>query len=247
MIYSSCIDVRRGGGQYVELQAPLGDIPLHMRGGAVLGMQRAAMTTREVQRSPLTIVAALPEPLVGQAGAGLVGAMQLSEVLFMDDGESLAASTSPCHFLAMNVTVEQSRAGDSVRGQLLLDFGRMGGGSEPCPANAGGPAAGADLGFEWPELEALELLGWHLPAGSGALFEVLQRLEPCGDLSVLSSQAVAAAQVRTRVGWGRTSPLQGFDCFRAWPAGCCSARRPAGGPGRPGAPLKVRAHGALDL
>ena len=171
----------------------------------MIGMQRAAMTTQQVRRSPLTVVAALPEPLLQQAVVGPAGAMHLSGVVFMDDGESLEASTSPCHFLTMNVSVEWSPADNSIRGHLLLDFGRAGSGSGSCRAAAGGHAAGADLGFEWPELEALELLGWHLPPGP-AIFEVLQRTEPCGGLSVLSSRPIATAQVRARVGWWQAYP-----------------------------------------
>lgn len=47
------------------LAAPLGHVPVHVRGGAVVAMQRAAPTTTEVRGSPLTLVVALaPEVAV---------------------------------------------------------------------------------------------------------------------------------------------------------------------------------------
>jgi hypothetical protein len=41
------------------LDVPLGDVPLHVRGGSIVHMQRAASTTTEVRNSPVTLVVAL--------------------------------------------------------------------------------------------------------------------------------------------------------------------------------------------
>jgi len=55
---TSTVDARDGGA-WAHLPAPLGHVPLHVRGGAVVPLQRGAMTTREVRASPLTLVVAL--------------------------------------------------------------------------------------------------------------------------------------------------------------------------------------------
>lgn len=46
-------------GVHETLAAPLGHVPLHVRGGTVVAMQQAALTTTEVRSSPLTLVVAL--------------------------------------------------------------------------------------------------------------------------------------------------------------------------------------------
>ena len=55
---SSTFDARQGGS-WQSLPAPLGHVPLHLRAGNVLPLQRAAMTTGQVRVSPLTLVVAL--------------------------------------------------------------------------------------------------------------------------------------------------------------------------------------------
>ena len=42
------------------LNAPLGDVPVHARGGSVLPMQRPALLTQGVRSSPLRLVVHLP-------------------------------------------------------------------------------------------------------------------------------------------------------------------------------------------
>lgn len=79
-------------GLSVELDAPLGTIPLHMLGGTILPMQRAGMTTSEVKASPLTLVVALPWPAEPAGAAGEGGArraqQRASGRMYNDDGES---------------------------------------------------------------------------------------------------------------------------------------------------------------
>ncbi|KAI9815815.1 MAG: hypothetical protein M1832_005229 [Thelocarpon impressellum] len=65
-------------GQNTSIPAPLGHIPVHVRGGAVLATQGMAPTTREARRTPWSVLAAL-------GGNGLA-----SGNLYLDDGESLA-------------------------------------------------------------------------------------------------------------------------------------------------------------
>jgi len=60
---------QQNGPATATLQAPLGDIPVHVRGGAVVAMQQQENTTHGVRRSPLTLVVALPAAAVGAAVA----------------------------------------------------------------------------------------------------------------------------------------------------------------------------------
>lgn len=50
--------VVEGGNRY-ELDAPLGEVPVHVLGGTVVPLQVAALTTRDVRLSPLTLLVAL--------------------------------------------------------------------------------------------------------------------------------------------------------------------------------------------
>lgn len=47
-------------GQAVKMDVPLGDIAVHLRGGAVIPMQQYAAVTRDVRFSPITLVVTLP-------------------------------------------------------------------------------------------------------------------------------------------------------------------------------------------
>lgn len=47
------------------LHAPLGDVPVHVRGGSVVPMQQAALVTEDVRSSPLTLLIALPHKVGG--------------------------------------------------------------------------------------------------------------------------------------------------------------------------------------
>ncbi|CAJ2499684.1 Uu.00g025370.m01.CDS01 [Anthostomella pinea] len=63
--------------QNVTIDAPLGHIPLYVRGGHVLPMHEPAMTTTTVRASPWSLLVALDRK--GEAAGGL----------YLDDGESL--------------------------------------------------------------------------------------------------------------------------------------------------------------
>ena len=47
-------------GRSQTLHVPLGHVAVHVRGGCVVPMQRAAPVTEDVRRSPLTLLVALP-------------------------------------------------------------------------------------------------------------------------------------------------------------------------------------------
>ncbi|KAF8062770.1 Alpha-glucosidase [Scenedesmus sp. PABB004] len=57
-------------GRVVQLAAPLGEVPVHFRGGAVLATQPArALVTRDVRFTPVTLVVTLPAAPSGPRGA----------------------------------------------------------------------------------------------------------------------------------------------------------------------------------
>jgi hypothetical protein len=47
-------------GETVRMDIPLGDIAVHLRGGAIVPMQQYALVTRDVRWSPVNLVVALP-------------------------------------------------------------------------------------------------------------------------------------------------------------------------------------------
>ena len=69
-------------GQNVSIDAPLGHIPVYVRGGYVLPMQAPAMTTRDARATDWSILVALS--LGGTASGNL----------YLDDGESLTPNAT---------------------------------------------------------------------------------------------------------------------------------------------------------
>ncbi|KAI5924036.1 glycoside hydrolase family 31 protein [Camillea tinctor] len=69
-------------GQNVTIDAPLGHIPLYVRGGHVLPMQEARLTTAEVRMTPWSLLVALDRN--GEAEG----------CLYLDDGESISPEAS---------------------------------------------------------------------------------------------------------------------------------------------------------
>ncbi|KAI6713847.1 hypothetical protein JHW43_003604 [Diplocarpon mali] len=69
-------------GQNITIDAPLGHIPVYIRGGSVLPIQEAGMTTRECRSNPWSLIAATS--LQGKA----------SGQLYIDDGESLVQNST---------------------------------------------------------------------------------------------------------------------------------------------------------
>ena len=64
-------------GENVTIPAPLGHIPVYVRGGYIVPMQEAAMVTRDARRTPWGVLVALG--VGGRAGGDL----------YVDDGESV--------------------------------------------------------------------------------------------------------------------------------------------------------------
>ncbi|TVY73333.1 Alpha-glucosidase [Lachnellula suecica] len=74
--------VSAGRGQNVTIDAPLGHIPVYVRGGSVLPTQEPGLTTKECRSNPWGIIAA--SDLEGTA----------SGQLYLDDGESLVQNST---------------------------------------------------------------------------------------------------------------------------------------------------------
>lgn len=69
-----------GPGENVTIDAPLGHIPVYLRGGSVVPVQEPAMTTTESRRNPWGIIVALDREGCAEGS------------LYLDDGESLKPS-----------------------------------------------------------------------------------------------------------------------------------------------------------
>ena len=69
-------------GQNVTIEAPLGHIPIYIRGGHILAMQQPAMTTTAARKTPWSILIALS--LEDTASGSL----------YLDDGESIEPNST---------------------------------------------------------------------------------------------------------------------------------------------------------
>jgi alpha-glucosidase len=87
-------------GQNVTLAAPLGHIPVHIRGGHILATQPMAMVTRDARKQPWSLLVAL-----GTEGSA-------SGSLYLDDGESLNPHTK----LYVEMAASKNRIYASARG-----------------------------------------------------------------------------------------------------------------------------------
>ena len=90
-------------GQNVTIAAPLGHIPVYIRGGYVIPTQEAAQTTREARDSPWSVLVALNSE--GSA----------SGQLYVDDGESLAPNAT----LYVDFTATRGTLYASARGRYV--------------------------------------------------------------------------------------------------------------------------------
>ena len=111
----------------------------------------------------------------------------------------LQVGDSLCNFLTVNATFRQEPASGSHAAEVLLQFGSPGqlrGGGCSAADDVAAAAAAGDLGFEWPLLDGVDVLGWHLPADEVAA-EVVQRTDSCGGLAMVQRlelpQGVASA------------------------------------------------------
>ncbi|PYH96809.1 extracellular alpha-glucosidase aglu [Aspergillus ellipticus CBS 707.79] len=87
-------------GVNTTISAPLGHIPVYVRGGSILPMQEPALTTRDARKTPWALLAALGS---NETAAGQV---------YIDDGQSIYPSAT----LHVDFTASRSRVQASARG-----------------------------------------------------------------------------------------------------------------------------------
>ncbi|PWY87723.1 extracellular alpha-glucosidase [Aspergillus heteromorphus CBS 117.55] len=87
-------------GVNTTIPAPLGHIPVYVRGGSILPMQEPALTTRDARQTPWALLAAL-----GSNGTA-------SGQLYLDDGQSIYPNAT----LHVDFTASRSRLQASARG-----------------------------------------------------------------------------------------------------------------------------------
>jgi alpha-glucosidase len=118
--YSQSPMTNVSAGQNVTIDAPLGHIPLYLRGGSILPMQEPAMTTYDARRSPWALLVAL------DAQGSATGS------LYLDDGESLVQNaTLFVNFIASNNSLCSSSTGTYNSSQRLANVTIMGVNSAP--------------------------------------------------------------------------------------------------------------------
>jgi alpha-glucosidase len=89
-------------GTNTTIDAPLGHIPVYVRGGSVLPMQKSALTTRDARRTPWSLLTALDR----QGFA--------SGQLYLDDGESVAPSAK----LVVTFVAEKNSLAAQIQGSF---------------------------------------------------------------------------------------------------------------------------------
>ncbi|KAF8062769.1 alpha-glucosidase [Scenedesmus sp. PABB004] len=153
-------------GRAVPLDAPLGEIPVHFRGGAVLPMQGYAPVTRDIRLAPVTLVVALPaEPSRGARAAGAplppyaaeescaaahaknAGSLVSCGLLYMDQGDNIQVTPDN----SVEVWFTAAAAPDATRGSVTSTV-----------KAAGGEAA------RTLRVEAVHVLGVAAPAAGAA-------------------------------------------------------------------------------
>lgn len=193
---------------------------------ALTTTETAASPLTIVAALPRALSAALPGRLRARAwkaeGAAVEQRLEALGEVYFDDGESVQVGSSLCHFMSINASVAPTPGG-RVAGQALLLFGSRslhlgtgGAGSSGCASSNRADSPGAclpvddrasvgaagDLGFEWPELGGLEVLGWGLPLDPGVplRMELVQRADSCGRVMVLDSMDLATSSASVEGG-----------------------------------------------
>ena len=123
-------------GENVTIPAPLGHIPVYVRGGSILPQQEALYTTSESRKSPWSLIAAL-----NSDGAA-------TGQLYVDDGESLVP---PAHllvdFTATNGSLYASARGLYEDTNALANVTVLGVASEPSSVTLNGETISSGVAY----------------------------------------------------------------------------------------------------
>jgi alpha-glucosidase len=112
--------VKASKGDNVTISAPLGHIPVFVRGGSVIPQQEPGYTTAECRKNPWGLIVALSTS--GTASGDL----------YIDDGESLQPNaTKEVEFVVANNALYASVRGTYVDSNPLANITILGVGSEP--------------------------------------------------------------------------------------------------------------------
>ena len=152
--------VAAGPGENVTIPAPLGHIPVYIRGGYVLPVQEPALTTRDSRKNPWgLLVALLPE---GTASGSL----------YIDDGESLVQNaTLYVEFTASaDNALYASPRGTYEDSNPLANVTVMGVGSQPENVTLNGIAVGEGVKYNETS-QVLSITGLNDATKDGAWSE----------------------------------------------------------------------------
>ncbi|KAF5861685.1 hypothetical protein ETB97_012705 [Aspergillus alliaceus] len=120
-------------GANTTISAPLGHIPVFVRGGSILPMQEVALTTRDARKTPWSLLTSLSRN--GTA----------SGELYLDDGESVyPEDTLYVDFLASNSTLQASARGTWKEANPLANVTVLGVAKEPSSVTLNGKKLSSD-------------------------------------------------------------------------------------------------------
>lgn len=127
----TAVDARPGAN--TTISAPLGHIPVFVRGGSILPMQEVALTTRDARKTPWSLLTSLSRN--GTA----------SGELYLDDGESVyPEDTLYVDFLASNSTLRASARGTWKEANPLANVTVLGVAKEPSSVSLNGKKLSSD-------------------------------------------------------------------------------------------------------
>ena len=143
-------------GENVTIPAPLGHIPVYIRGGSILPQQEALYTTKESRNSPYSLLCAL------NAEGSATGQ------LYVDDGESVVQKAT----LLVDLTASEGSLYASARGLFkdtnpLANVTIMGVASEPSSVTLNGQAIDSGVSYD-SSSKVLAIKGLQSATSSGA-------------------------------------------------------------------------------
>jgi len=138
--YNQSATLSHPAGSNISIDAPLGHIPVYIRGGSILPIQEPALTTRDSRLNPWGLIA-----VSGSRG-------QASGSLYVDDGESLVQNaTLWVDFTLQGKSLYASPRGEWNDGLPLANITVLGVGESPSNVSFNGKAvvAGSESGNGW--------------------------------------------------------------------------------------------------
>ncbi len=143
-------------GQNVTIPAPLGHIPVFIRGGSILPQQEALYTTSECRNSSWSLLCALD---ANRAATGQI---------YVDDGESLVQNaTLLVDLTASNGTLSASATGSYQDSNALANVTIMGVASKPSSVTLSGHDCSQKMSYD-SSTKVLKIIGLQSITSDGA-------------------------------------------------------------------------------